>query len=724
LTGALGHDDEAFGRWLTAAAGHLGLEAEPTPIPHGEVGRQLQQPGPSLLRLSGGEPSFLVLLGGGRLTVSLLAPDLVVHRLRRSVVRAALCRDLEAPLTAEVDRLLVEAGVPTGRQARARAAILCERLGLTPIGGCWLLRLPPGASLWQQARQTRLPSRLFVLVGGHAMQYLLWLLAWWMVGQGALQGRFDPGWLLAWALLLVTLVPFRLLATWSQGRLAIGAGRLLKQRLLYGALRLEPEEIRHQGAGQLLGRVLEAEAVEGLALSGGFLGLVAGMEVLIAAAVLDLGAGGGTHSLLLLAWVALALLLGWRYYRQRRHWTEERLALTHDLVERLVGHRTRLAQEMREGWHDGEDQALAYYLGRSAAMDRTAAWLLAVVPRGWLFFGLVGLAPAFISGHGSPVGLAIGLGGLLLAYRAFHKPGTGLWHVAGAAIAWEQVAPLFDAAARPEVIGAPAFALTTPSDAGRSTGAPAVLEAHELVFRYRDRGAPVLQGCNLRIRAGDRLLLEGPSGGGKSTLAALLSGLRVPESGLLLLRGLDRPTLGTEAWRRRVVASPQFHENHVLTATFAFNLLMGRRWPPHPDDVEAAERICRELGLDDLLRRMPAGLLQMVGETGLAAFPWRAQPAVYGKSPTPGGRPRHPRRELCGPGPRDPAALPALRPNPCRHRARHRPPLNLCPWPLCASRRSDPEEARPRRFAIEERGHRRKASQRWEKFIHCKVQLG
>ena len=65
-----------------------------------------------------------------------------------------------------------------------------------------------------------------------------------------------------------------------------------------------------------------------------------------------------------------------------------------------------------------------------------------------------------------------------------------------------------------------------------------------------------------------------------------------------------------------MVAAPQFHDNHVLTETFAFNLLMGRRWPPQSEDVEAAENICRELGLDDLLIRMPAGLWQLVGETG------------------------------------------------------------------------------------------------------------
>jgi ABC-type multidrug transport system fused ATPase/permease subunit len=617
LAGALGHDDEALGRWLAAAAGHLGLEAEPMEIPYGEVERLLQRTGPALLRWpEGGEPRFLAVLGGGSGMVSVLGPDLAIHRLRRAVVRAVLCRDLEAPLAAQVDELLVEAGVSARRQGRARAAILGEWLGSTPIDCGWLLRLPPGASFGYQARQAGLPSRLLAFVGGHAMQYLLWLVAWWMVGQGALQGRLDPGWLLAWALLLVTLIPFRLLATWAQGRLAIGAGGLLKQRLLYGALRLEPEEIRYQGVGQLLGRVLEAEAVEALALSGGLLGIMAGMEILIAAAVLHAGAGGDRHAILLLTWGAVAFLLGWRYWRQRRHWTEGRLTLTHELVERLVGHRTRLAQEGRERWHDGEDQAMARYLERSAAMDRTAAWLIAVVPRGWLFLGLLGLAPAFVAGHSSPAALAIGLGGMLLAYRALQKLAAGVWHLAGAAIAWEQVAPLFRAASRTEVGGAPSFALTSESDAGRSDGAPTVLEAHEINFRYRDRGAPVLRGCNLCVRAGDRLLLEGPSGGGKSTLASLLSGLRVPESGLLLLRGLDRQTLGSEGWRRRVVAAPQFHENHVLTETFAFNVLMGRRWPPQSEDVDAAESVCRELGLDDLLSRMPAGLWQLVGETG------------------------------------------------------------------------------------------------------------
>jgi ATP-binding cassette subfamily B protein len=143
-----------------------------------------------------------------------------------------------------------------------------------------------------------------------------------------------------------------------------------------------------------------------------------------------------------------------------------------------------------------------------------------------------------------------------------------------------------------------------------------VLEARDLSFRYPDRGEPVLRGVDLRIGAGDRLLLEGSSGGGKSTLASLLAGSRVPDAGLLLLDGLDRETLGAAGWRRRVVLAPQFHDNHVLIGTFAFNALMGRGWPPRPADLEEAEALCRALDLGPLLDRMPGGMLQMVGETG------------------------------------------------------------------------------------------------------------
>ncbi len=406
-------------------------------------------------------------------------------------------------------------------------------------------------------------------------------------------------------------MPARLLVTWWQGRFTIGAGRLLKQRLLYGALRLEPEEIRHQGAGQILSRILESTNIESLALNGGFLGLIARIELILAGVVLVAGAGGGFHALLLAVWIAIALLTGWSLFRRRHHWTETRLELTNDLIERMVGHRTRLAQERREQWHEGEDRAVEHYLEQSKAMDRMAM-IQTCMARGWLVSGLLGLAPAFISGSAHAGALAASLGGVLLAFMALEKLGAGLSSLLGAAIAWRQVAPLFEAAARVESDEPHQLTIRK----GKSVDGETLIEARGLVFRYEGRAQSVLRGIDLRIQAGDRILLQGSSGGGKSTLASVLAGLKIPESGLLLLNGLDRQTLGGEGWRRRAVMVPQFHENHVLSATFAANPLMGRRWPPREGDLREAESLCRELGLGELLDRMPGGMHQMVGETG------------------------------------------------------------------------------------------------------------
>ena len=252
----------------------------------------------------------------------------------------------------------------------------------------------------------------------------------------------------------------------------------------------------------------------------------------------------------------------------------------------------------------------------SSDFDKAFVPLAGGLPRGWLVVGLLGLAPDFVLGSAEATGLAVGLGGVLLAYRALGEAASGLAALARATVAWEHIAPLFAAAKQAVDSNAPCPVSTrTGSDLALGEVSKVLVQARDVVFRYRQQSEPVLGGCDLTIYRGDRLLLEGPSGGGKSTLAALLVGLRQPESGLLLLDGLDRATLG-ETWRRLSTAAPQFHENHILKGTFAFNLLMGRRWPPSDTDLAEAEQLCDELGLGDLLGRMPSGPMQMVGETG------------------------------------------------------------------------------------------------------------
>ncbi len=639
--------EDGLGPWIETVATDLGLELEETETSHSDAESMIRGCGPALLRIpscapgapscapgDAGTPYLLAVLGsaraplargsrGGR--VRLLGPDLAVHRRPVSEVASRLSRSVEATALPEVERLLERLALPARRAARARRALLRERLRSHRLEGCWLLRLPPGASFWHQMRDEGLPGELAKYLVAYGLSFGLVLLSWWTLGRGALNGHLSRDWLLAWALILITLIVPRQVSIWAQAKLAAGAGTLLKRRLLSGALKLEPDEIRHQGAGQLLGRVIESEAMQTHALLGGFLATVAVIELAMSAWVLSRGAAPWTQVILLVLWAVVLLGVGWRYFELRRRWTDDRLGLTHELVESLVGHRTRLAQERRERWHEREDRLLEGYLTSSRRMDRRRAFLI-VSSFAWVSIGIAGMLPAFVIGGSSVGAMALSVGGVLLAFRAFNKLSRGFTYLTGAWISWRQAAPLFHAAARDEdasagldlarSFGSPAESRGAGGSGAESAPEVALLEAQELVYRYSGRARPVLDGLSLAIHRGDRILIEGPSGGGKSTLAAILTRLRPPASGLLLLGGLDRHTVRPDVWRRHVVSAPQFHENHVFTETFAFNLLMGRRWPPRRQDMADARAVCRELGLGELLERMPAGLLQLVGETG------------------------------------------------------------------------------------------------------------
>ncbi|MBX3011227.1 MAG: ABC transporter ATP-binding protein [Caldilineaceae bacterium] len=614
-------DEAMLDQWLGAIGAQAGIEVEPTQAAYADLVALLCAAAPALVRLPPREqdaaPTFLLLCRPGKRRVALLGPDRRLAWVAPTAIQDLLCAGLVAPHLAALQPILSQSQLSPHRQPYVQRAVLAEILGNRPLSGFWLLRVAPDAPLTHQLQRLRLAKPLLLLLGGFLVQLLLGLLAWWLIGRGALAGHFEWGWVIAWALLLLTAIPFQWLTTRAQSRLATDVGSFFKQRLLYGALQLQPEAVRQEGVGQFLGRALAADALEQLALSGGFVALLAFIQVIIAVAVLAAGAGGGWHAGLLAGWIGLTIGLGYRYFRDSRAWNETHRELTNDLVERMVGHRTRLAQEDRHHWHDVEDTALQRYLQDRQQADWSGGWFKAFVGRGWMLLGLGWLAFTLLQNPLSAPVVAVSLGGVLLAQQALNTIVLGIQSLVAALLAWEEVALLVQTTTVP----VPPTAVTLqPVIARRPTAAAApeetLLTLHEVEFRYRAQGRAILQGSNLQISAGDRLLLEGPSGGGKSTLAALLAGLRTPTQGLLLLHGLDQSTIGVAQWRQQVVVAPQFHENHVLTGSLAFNLLMGRRWPPQPEDLRAAEQLCQELGLGPLLARMPAGLQQMVGESG------------------------------------------------------------------------------------------------------------
>ena len=623
-----GADPRALTRWLETLERPLQLEFHPIEPSLSVLGAAITQGLPRLALLqtggAGGGPGHsaappraasrgdrvLIIVRATRRRVVLLGPDGRRIEVDRGEVEDALSRAILEGAGEHIEPFLDLAAVPHRRRPAARRALLADWLEERQVAQLWQVRISAAAPLRRQASRAHLPRLAVLITLAFAAAQLLVLLSWWMIGAGAFSGHLEAGWLSAWTLVLLSSAPFLQASGWLQGRFSIAAARILKSRLLRGSLSVDPDVLKREGIGHQIGRVIEAETFEQLSLNGAFLGVLALFQLAGAAAALAIGPGDAYQVAALAGWGAVTGVSGWRFHRARVRWSDLTLRLTHDAVERMVGNRTRLVQRPEALWHEDEDRDLASVTQAAAVMDRRHVALRAVVPRGWLAVGLASLLPAAIEGQLPTARLAVGLGGVLLAYQGFYLLSQSLVQILNARVSWTLIRDLFHAgAAEPAAVPVGASGTEEP-------GSLPVMDASSLSFRYPGRAMPVLAQCSLTIAPGDRILLQGPSGGGKSTLASLLAGLREAQEGTLLLEGLDRHTLGKEEWRRRVVLVPQFHDNHVFTASFAFNLLVGRRWPAHDEDYRAAEAVCHGLGLGKLLDRMPGGLAEMVGEAG------------------------------------------------------------------------------------------------------------
>jgi ATP-binding cassette, subfamily B, bacterial HlyB/CyaB len=158
--------------------------------------------------------------------------------------------------------------------------------------------------------------------------------------------------------------------------------------------------------------------------------------------------------------------------------------------------------------------------------------------------------------------------------------------------------------------------LNTPAEPTFNTARAALppirgdLVFEHVTFRYRVDGAEVLHDVNFHIAPGQIVGVVGPSGSGKSTLTKLIQRLYVPESGRVLIDGVDLAAVDT-AWLRRQVGVV-LQENMLFNRSIRDNIALAD--PAMP--VERVIAAAKLAGAHEFILETPEGYDTFVGERG------------------------------------------------------------------------------------------------------------
>lgn len=228
-----------------------------------------------------------------------------------------------------------------------------------------------------------------------------------------------------------------------------------------------------------------------------------------------------------------------------------------------------------------------------------------------IYIGL-GLLGYLTFGPASALTLQSGLFLLLLAPE-FFQPLRALsqgWHdrADASAAAGEIRALLASPPARPA------------ADEAFNPAAPAscLVELREIEFAHPGR-EPLFRGLDFAVAAGEKVVLVGPSGGGKSSLIAILAGFVEPSAGTVLLDGRPLTRFSAAALHAHVAWLGQ---HPVLFAgTIADNIALGWAQATRAQ-VEAMAARAR---VSEFAERLPDGLDSPVGENGYGLSGGQAQ---------------------------------------------------------------------------------------------------
>ncbi|MDL2059108.1 lipid A export permease/ATP-binding protein MsbA [Mesosutterella sp. AGMB02718] len=136
------------------------------------------------------------------------------------------------------------------------------------------------------------------------------------------------------------------------------------------------------------------------------------------------------------------------------------------------------------------------------------------------------------------------------------------------------------------------------------------IEFRGVSLRYGGEARGALEDFSLKVKPGEKIALVGPSGAGKSTVINLIPRFWEPDSGSILIDGVDVRDYTLRSLRSQIALVSQ--EVVIFDDTIAANIAYGR-----PDaSMDEIRKAAQAAFLTDLIEELPEGLLTRVGEAG------------------------------------------------------------------------------------------------------------
>lgn len=138
----------------------------------------------------------------------------------------------------------------------------------------------------------------------------------------------------------------------------------------------------------------------------------------------------------------------------------------------------------------------------------------------------------------------------------------------------------------------------------------ASIRVSDVTFSYDESKQNAIDGITLDIKAGEHIAFVGPSGGGKTTLAALIARFWDVKSGSIKIGGVDVRNIDTSELMNQV--SYVFQDSRLLKTSILENVRMGRT---DATDEEVL-RALKNAQCSDIIEKLPQGVNTVIGSKG------------------------------------------------------------------------------------------------------------